>query len=190
MSLRALFDEHAGFYRERYVPFLQEEGFIDNPADSEFGEGVDGAAPIDAATVEGGAWPAGLRQLLFEVGPCVVNYPTARGPVPLFVMSPHDIAGWREAGGKSVVSYLKKADPSAPAASEAWPFLTDDAGGFVAFISANDGLVHIVSYEGKLRGPIDSLEAFFTLIFENAREQRMPFDGIPGDDAVAPPDEG
>jgi hypothetical protein len=182
MTLRSLFDDHAAFYREHYVPFLQEEGFIDEPSDSEFGEGVDRAVKVAPASVESRALPVSLKDLLCEVGSCAVNYPTGQGPVPLYVMSPKDIAGWREPQLKSVGRYLEKAGPAAPATGDAWPFLTDAGGAIVAFVSASDGRVYLVNYEGKLRGPVASLEAFFALLFENAREKRMPFDGVAGAD--------
>lgn len=178
-DLSALFEDYAAFYRDRYVPFLQEEGFIDNPDDSEFGKGVDGFVTVDVAKLGGGsAWPASLGRLLSEVGSCSVNFPTAEGPVPLYVMSPSDMSGWREPGLKSVASYLKMAGSSAPSASDAWPFLTDASGEVAAFVSTVDDGIYVVNDEGKLRGPVDSLETFFALVFENAREHRMPFEGM------------
>jgi hypothetical protein len=182
MSFKQLFDSHAEFYRDEYIPYLIEEGFIDRPEDSEFSNGVEAGKPIDAKSAEGSErWPASLRELLGEVGSCLVHYPTAGGPVPMFVMDAEDIGGWSSSRSKSLPSYLEEAGQ--PAKPDAVPFLTDEAGAFVAYLeSKTDERVYVVSDEGKHRGPAASLHEFFSAVFENARNRRMPFDGMGGDD--------
>ena len=169
-TLGDVFAQHADFYRERYVPFLLEEGFITSVEESEYAEGIDGFKRLGAAEVE--ALPRDYQTLLSEVGHGNIHFPTEGGPARFSVLAPTELAHWKQ----ELPSFLAAAG-STLSTDDAVPFLVDDGGGILAFLAGEE--VFVVSHTGKLLGPAPSLLHFFSTMFENAREHRLPFEGVP-----------
>ena len=167
--LMELFEKYASFYSKRYLPFLIEEGFIDDPDDSEFAEAIEG---FERENVD--SLPDSYRELLSKVGYGGFFFPTDEGPVRFAILGSQESASWKT----TMTSFLAKAGDEAKAIENAIPFLVDESGSVFAFVAGQDQQVFVIDLDGNLRGPIESLYAFFSTVFDNAREHRMPFDGI------------
>ncbi len=99
-TLGDVFAQHADFYRERYVPFMLEEGFITSVEESEYAEGIDGFKRLGAAEVE--ALPRDY-QTLPERGRTRHSLPSRGRPGALLGSSAHR-AGALEAGAAELLA--------------------------------------------------------------------------------------